>query len=428
METESYDTYRPKHASHKNSRIDSIVRKQNVQYDSLAGQSFSNTKTPMNTIIQDQDMLITDSLKLSGRFQLLAETDFTGDVKFRGSAYSLIRSLQIYYGGQAFVNITEHGAQIVQNNRTIKLSQTEYAQSSLTCLEDVDLNVDGDIDFECDLNVYGLIKRFLPTGDLAKIEIKIQFENDLAKVFYSPDGADGKVTGFQINDCHITADTLTYDANVYERVMNAFRSSQGVEIPSHSYQATTQNFVQGMTTHNLSATATYTNLISAWVLPVPQDIVADATTGVSTSDTISKVSYRNKDYPREFIMKLGNSGQSVNQNGTQGCTKKMNHYNGVLKTALYTHKHDNVGWKLSNLYKSNDYQAAAGCWLKGLDNHENILNSGVNTYPANGLVKIQFKTASDQAPAAAADKKAALVIFEYTSVLKVAQGQIMLVE
>jgi len=427
METiQEYDNYKASHSNHKNSKIRSIVSRQNIQYDSLGGSSFSNTKVPMTTIIQDKDFLVYDNLKLTGRFKLNKSATLVDPVYFNGNAFSLIDSLQIYVGGQVDVNITQYFQHIVTHLAKLKLSQTEYSQYELTTLAGKDINSQNIWDFELPLGILGLAKKFLPTADLMKIEIKIQFQKDLARVFNSS-AAAGQVTGYELENVHITSDTITYDANVAERTMNAFRSAGGVQIPSHSYSASSHNFLQGTKTHSFTPSATYTNLVNVWCVPTLQDVIAEAN-GCSATDYVENKTYLNKDYPEDFLIRLGNSGNPANQYGAVGCSNKMGFYNGVLKTVSSGESRDNVAWKLTQQYDTNDYQVVSGSWLRAMTNSPSILNSGVNTYPANGQLSIKFKTANYQAPSASTEKRALLVINEFTSVLKIAQGQVMLME
>ena len=426
-ETEQYMDYLPSHAQNSNKSNDSIAFRSNIQYDSLAGNSFSNTKNSMNFSITDDTMLVTDSLKLSSKFNLVVAGGgaMVGDCKFNGSAYSLIKSIQVFWGGQCMVNITQNGQYITQNNVVMHLSQTEYAQHSLTALEDVELTTTGDQDFELNLDVYGLIKKFLPTG-LANFDVKITLESDLAKVFNLLENpASSVVTGYELKDCYLNGDTITYENDMHAKIMNKFRSEAGVEIPSFSYASTLINF-SSSNTQNINVTGTYTNLVNAWLLPVPQDVTANDN-GVSSVDTVSTLNYKGNKYPTDLLIKLGNNGHPVNQNSNSFCSKKMQHYNACLRTALGTEKMKDVGWKLSELYKTDGWQASAGSWLRGLDQDVTILNSGVDTYGANGLVKFSFKTGEDQTAGGAA-ARAALIIFQYTTILKVSAGQIMLVE
>jgi len=427
-ETEQYMDYMPSHAQNSNKSNDSIVFRTNTQYDSLAGNSFSNTKNSMNFSITDDTMLVTDSLKLSSKIKLVIAGggNMVGVCKFNGSAYSLIKSIQVYWGGQPIVNITQNGQYITQNNVVLSMSQTEYSQHSLTALEGVALTTVGDQDFELNLDVYGLIKKFLPTG-LANFDVKITLESDLAKVFNLPEaGASSVVTGYELADCYLNGDSIMYESDMHKKIMNKFRSEAGVEIPSFSYASTLINFTPGNNSHNINVTGTYTNLVNAWMLPVPQDVTANDN-GVSSVDTVSTLNYKGNKYPTDLLIRLGNNGQPVNQNSYSFCSKKMQHYNSCLRTALGTDKMKDVGWKLSELYKTNGWQASAGSWLRGLDQDVAILNSGVDTYGANGLVKFSFKTSTDQTTGAA-EARAALIIFQYTTILKVSAGQIMLVE
>ena len=421
---EEYSDYRPEHGNHQNSRNDSILYKSNIQYDSLAGNAFSNSKTPMTTIITDPALLVGNSLKLSGYIKLLKTAALVGAVKFHGSAYSLIKSLQIYYGGTPFVNLTQYVKYLAQFRRNITKSHTEYEQSSLTGLEGQDLNATpgARYNFELDLDIFGLVKKFMPTSDLAKMEIKIVFESELGELFNCAVNTAGQtVTGYELSDCYINADTITYKGSIHQKIMNEFRSAKGVEMASHSFQCSSQDLVANTLSHNLRASANFMNLTNGYVIPIPQTVVTNAS-GCSPVDIVATASYANKDYPSNEIIKLGNNGRPVQPGSFVGATKKLTHYNGVLSNASATSKHTNVAAQLTKLYKTDDYQCTSGSWVKGLLNDERILNNGENTNPANGLVLVSFNTASNQAG------KSALVVFEYTSVIKVSQGQIMLIE
>lgn len=427
MEDDGYFRYNPKKANYDNTKIDSIVRRNNVQYDSTSGNSFSNKSTFFTTIIQDRDFIVGDSLKLVGNIKLTKNGALVDPVKFNGSAHSLLKSIQISLGGQMFVNLTESIGQIAQFRRNTSLSQTEYAQSKLTCLEDVNLNpaVAKAFDFEISLDIYGLIKKIMGTADVAKLEVKIQFDSNLANVFNCAYATGtGSLTGYELDNVHLNSETITYTPTVAESTLELMRSQRGVEMPAHSYQASTYNLLDS-TNQQINATATYTNLTSAWVLPVPLDIVTNDS-GCAESDHVSTLTYIDKNYPKELYIKVGSNGAFVNMNGSSGVSNKMQHFRSVLKTVDGSKKADNVAWKLSNLYETDDYQVVAGSWLKGLSNSASILDSGMNTYADNGLVKIKFKTDVTQAPAGGV-KKAALCIFEYTSILKISQGQIEMI-
>ena len=423
-ETDNYDSYRATHANHTNTKIRSIVSRSNQQYDSLAGTSFSNTKLPMTTIIQDREFLVYDNIKLTGKFKLITNgTAIANNITFNGSAFSLIDSLQIIVGGQVDVNLTQYFQYIVHLLAKLKLNYTEYKQFELTTLAGVSLVNGDELDFELPIgSVLGLAKKFLPTADLMKIEIKIQFQKNLPEVFNVAESEDdGVITGYALEEVHITGDNILYDANISERILNTFRSAQGVQIPSHSYGASTQNFLQGSLTHHFTPTATYTNLVNTWCLPVPQSITPNAV-GVSETDYVSVSKYNGGGYPQDFILRLGNGGSPVNQNGIVGCSNKMSFYNGVLKTVASNENRDNVGWKLTEQYNANSYQIVSGSWLKSMSNSPSILNSGINTYLNSGQLSIRFKTAEEQ------NTKALLFVNEFTSVLKIAQGQVALME
>ena len=130
---DNYDSYRATHANHTNTKIRSIVSRTNQQYDSLAGTSFSNTKLPMTTIIQEREFLVYDNLKLTGKVRLVTNgTGITAPIYFNGSAFSLIDSLQIVVGGQVDVNLTQYFQYIVHHLAKLKLNETQYAQFELS--------------------------------------------------------------------------------------------------------------------------------------------------------------------------------------------------------------------------------------------------------------------------------------------------------
>jgi len=425
-ETEQYTAYRPSHAKSRNKQNDSIIKRSNIQYDSLAGNTFSNTKNSMNFIITDDTMLVADSLKLTSKIKLLGSGDLSGNFYLNGSCHSLVKAVQVYWGGQPIVNITQNAANIAHNNAIVNLSETEFSQFSMSSLVGVPITKNDGLDFELDFNLYGMIKRFLPTG-LANFDIKITLESNLAKVFNCKAAeCAGTVTGYQLDDCYLNGDSVRYSSDVYEDILDDFRSETGVEIPSFSYSATLINMAPGNSSHNLSVTAQRTNLISTTMFPVIENISKNAR-DVSEVDTVSYATWKGGAYPDNLHIQLGSDGHPVNFNSYRGCSKKMQHYSSVLNTALGTDKMRNVGSELTNLYALNLWQATSGSWLRGLDNDVSILNSGTDTYGANGLIKYSFNTTEPQT-ASDGTGRAALIMLQYTTKLKVSAGQIMLIE
>jgi len=409
-----YKVHQPKYGSHINSKNLSIVKRYNKSFNALGGSTFGSGNPDMVTIIQDFDLKEGSSTKLTADFKLNTSAGYTGGVKFSGGGFATLRALKINFNGQYFCDQNGHVANVVQLVRNLYQGQAEYEQTKLSSLEDQNLvTVAGQtLQLELDLGLAGSeLHKFLMTGGgVGKLEISIQFETRLERVFWGAEDAGETVNGYTLTNCKISSDMITYDAKVQEQYHNTYKSKTGIEFPTFAYSATPLQLQAAATHHIMQPQIQARNLTNTWILPIPTSPDKN-NSGISTVDIVANSTYTNKNYPKNFKLKL--NGVYVNPRSTDGASGKAVLYNGALKTAFKNPDEREVAWNLTQKFKTDDYQVLAASFLRGNELSPFIINNGMSTFQSNNQLDLEFDTEAVETT------KSVLVINQYTAILSI---------
>ena len=395
-----------------------IVAKENREMTALSGSSgYGSAKPDFECEIRSADILDGSSLQLRGVVQ--TQGTYTKGVYFNGSAYSLIDQITIEMNGQPILNLNQDADYIVYMNRLLHSSSTQMANDDVLSIAGVDVHA-APQSFVLDLSKYGsALKYFLATSPVASLKVRIHFQKDLARLFNGTADAAGKdVTGFELNNLRLCADFMTFQADAQAALIKRLQSPSGMKMVCHSFIPERTQFLPGSTNHRIQGSFQYRNLVSVFYLPVPTSILAASkNNGISKADIITQIQFVNQNYPQEMRIRM-NGMNYVNQNGTTGCSQKMEHLTGVMKAALRTPEESNTAFQLCQEYLTNSYQLTGASFVRGNDNLVHITNSGINGFSSRGILETEFRTADAQA------NKTLLTIGVVSTVVSVENGQV----
>lgn len=373
-----------------------VLSKENREITALSGQAgFGSAKPDFECDIRSADVLDGSSLQLRGTVQ--ATGSYTKSVYFNGSAYSMIDQITIEYNGQPVLNLTSDADYVAQMNRVLHSSYTQFENDDVLALASKDVK-QAPLSFVLDLSKYGsALKYFLITSPVASLKVRIHFQTDLARVFYANGGADGAnvVSGYTLNNLRLCGDFMKFESSAQSALIKRLQSPTGMKMVCHSFIPQRNQLIPTALNHRIQGSYQYRNLVSAFYLPVPTTITTKVA-GIAENDIISIIRYNESNYPLNMRVRL--SGMNyVNQNGTSGCSQKMEHLTGVMKSALRTPEENNTARELFDGYLADSYQITGVSFVRGNDNLVAITNSGANGFASRGILETEFDTASAQA-------------------------------
>jgi len=395
-----------------------ILSKENREMTALSGSAgYGSAKPDLECEIRSADILDGSTLQLRGLIS--TQGTYSKPLYFNGSAYSLIDQITIEYNGQPILNLTQDADIIAHANRVLHSSNTEFENDSTFALGEVSV-LTGPVSFVLDLSKYGsVLEYFLATSPVASLKVRIHFQKDLARLFHGIADTAGKdVTGYVLDNVRLCADFMTFQADAQNALVKKLQSPSGMKMVTHSFIPQRNQLLAGSTNHRIQGSYQYRNLVSAFYLPVPTSIkAADKQNGISKTDIIAKMVYAGTNYPTEMRVRM-NGMNYVNQNGTSGCSNKMEHLTGVMKASMSTPLDKDIGYQLCKSYKANTYQVTGVSFVRGNDNLKAITNSGVNGFASRGILETEFTTAVAQ------DGITLLTIGVVTTVVSVENGQV----
>ena len=372
-----------------------IVAKENREMTALSGSSgYGSAKPDFECEIRSADILDGSSLQLRGVVQ--SQGDYTKTVHFNGSAYSLIDQITIEYNGQPILNLTQDADYIAYMNRLLHSSYTQFANDDVLSIAEKDVHATAQ-SFVLDLSKYGsALKYFLATSPVASIKVRIHFQKDLARLFNGAKDDGKNVTGYVLNNLRLCGDFMTFQADAQSALIKRLQSPSGMKMVCHSFIPERTQMLPGATNHRIQGSFQYRNLVSVFYLPVPTSILAaNKNSGISTTDIVTQIQFVKQNYPQEMRVRM-NGMNYVNQNGTSGCSQKMEHLTGVMKAAMRTPEESNTAFQLCQEYSADEYQVTGASFVRGNDNLVHITNSGVNGFASRGILETEFKTADAQ--------------------------------
>ena len=405
------------HASAKESNL--ILSKNNVELTALSGSSgYGSTKPDMEVEIRSSQVLDGSSLQLRGEIEVQGAYDKS--LYFNGSAYSLIDQITIEYNGNAYLMLTQDADFIADLHRKIHSSATEFENDSVLSLANYNIAT-GSHSFVIDLEKYGsVLNYFLPTSPVASMKIRIHFQKNLARLFNGAESAGKAVSGYVLNNVRVCGDFMALTSNTEKTLIKNLQTPVGITMLTHSYVPSRNSFIQGSTNHRIQGSYQYRNLVNVFYLPVPTSITANES-GISTNDLMDDLTFKSSgadaEYPEEFRVRMAGM-EYVNQNGTTGCSQKMEHLSGVLKACRETPSDKAVGYEICQGYKNNTYQVLGASFVRGNDNLVLISNSGMNGFASRGILETEFKTQVAQ------DGLTLLTVGVVTSTVKIENGQV----
>jgi len=372
-----------------------ILSKENREIVALSGRDgFGSNKPTFEADIESADVLDFTSLQLRGLFNVLG--DYSGALKLKASAYSLIEQIDIEINGQPVLELHQDSPHVAQLNRNFSESVDEYDIDALQALEGVALQDRAARSFSLDLSRYGSkLEYYMITGSVSKLKIRIRFQSQTEQMLFGAvTDPVTAVSGYVLNDLRLTADFMTFQADAYQAIIKRMRSPRGIKMACHTFVPSRNALQPTALTHRVQGSYQYRNVISVFYLPVATTVTRNSA-NISTVDDVSNLKYVAGNYPlRQRIRYAG--GDYVNQNASGGCSNKMEHYSGVLKSSLVTPNQRTTAHGLTKKYSTDDYQVTAGNWLRGNDNFVSITNSGINGFASRGILEVEFDTANAQ--------------------------------
>ena len=399
-----------------------ILSRTNRDFTITSGPSgYGTAKSELECEISSKDLIDYSTLQLRGRIKVLGD-----DVKpmFCGSAYSLLKNLNIECNGTNINNINQDAGHVAQAFRTLKSTLSEYENDAVLALEDVEINNTdaGSLSFAINLNKYqGALKYFFLTAPVCTLKIRIGFETDLAKVFYKPvsDPVSAlAITGYQVDDCRINSDVIKPSPEAFEHLLNNLRSESGVTMFSHNV-APRREVLTNTLNHSIRNVFQYRNLVSMYYLPVPTSIPAASKHqgGINKVDIIGVAQYAGGAFPKDFRVSMGGSGY-VNQNAEKGCNNKMDFLSGTLKALKSNPDDGGEGYYVCQGYKNNSYQIIGVSFVRGNEDEVIMAKSGINSFLSRGNLETDFACAALQ------PNTSLLCLGVYTNTVEFKKGQI----
>ena len=399
-----------------------ILSTTNRELTAISGNSGygSNGKQGFEVEIRSAEVLDGSSLQLRGKVKV-NHTDFTQPVLFNSSAYSLVEQITADINGQNVLLLNQDAEHIAHMNRTLHSSFTQFENDDVLALAGQDIRTEQS--FVLDLSKYGSdLEYYLISAPVLTMKLKIHFHKDLAKVFHRGGDtvATGTVDSYEINNLRLTGDFCDFNNDAKNSLIKQYQSPTGVKMVTHSF-IPQRNPLQATTNHRIQGSYQYRNLVLARYLPVPTSILpADKEGGISKTDIVANVNLTGGSLPQNMRVRMDGMNY-VNENGSSGCSNKMEHLAGMLKSCLRTPSENNTGYMLCQGYKSGNYQPTGVSFVRGNDNFKDITNSGVNGFYSRGALETEFDTLSNQV------NKTLLTVGVVTTTVSIENGQVSVV-
>lgn len=412
-------SYLQKMSIKENNMINTTTNRELTAISGSSGYG-SAGKQEFEVEIRTAEILDGFSLQLRGKVKV-NHTAYNKDVLFNSSAYSMVEQITADINGQSVLLLNQDAEHIAHMNRVNHSSFTQFENDDVMALAGQDIKTEQS--FVLDLSKYGsALEYYLLSSPVLTMKLKIRFHKDLAKVFHRGGtvAATGTVNNYEINNLRLTGDFSDFNNDAKNTLIKRYQSPTGVKMVTHSF-VPQRNTLQATTNHRIQGSYQYRNLVLTRYLPVPTSILAaDKEGGISKTDIVSNINFTGDALPLNMRVRMDGMNY-VNENGTSGCSNKMEHLAGMLKSCLRTPGENNVGYKLCQGYKSGLYQPTGVSFVRGNDNFKDITNSGVNGFFSRGALETEFDTTVDQV------NKTLLTVGVVTTTVSIENGQVSVV-
>jgi len=415
-------THKPNYLRNAVKENNIIQSTENRELTALSGSAgYGNAKPDFEVEIKSADVCDGSSLQLRGKLKV--QGTINKPVKLCGSIASAVEQIVLDINGQSVLMLNQDGDYINYLHRALHSSFTQFSNDDVMTLAGVDLDVDEEHSFVIDLTKFGsALEYYLLTSPVITMKLKIRFQSDVARLFYNTDEtATGAVSGYVLDNVRLTANFSNFHTDAKNAMIKRYQSPTGVKMVTHSYVPQRNQLVPLGTNHRIQGSYQYRNLVSTYYLPVPTSILAaDKRNGVSKTDIVANVNFTGGQLPKNMRVRMDGMN-FVNQNGNSGCTNKMEHLTGILKSAMRTPEESDIGYNICQGYKSGSYQPTGVSFVRGNDNLKDITNSGVNGFFSRGALETEFETSEAQT------NKTLLTVGVVTTTVSIENGQVQVI-
>jgi hypothetical protein len=395
----------------------SVQSKTSQVFRSIGGTTFTSDNRNIEIELRSGGLLVPKSFKLTGSIRQNGTHD--ENVYLNGAGiHSIVDQIHVSYNGQNLISLNSNAGYVACLDQNLNESVEELKFATVKALKGTAMTPGSYHGFSMDLSKFGLnIEKFMAVSQTS-IQVRIILA-DPAKAFHGVNPSSAKVAAYEISDLRLVADSYTLSPQAHRMVESAINGSSGDTYISQVYTQNTMNLVSSED-QDLQIPMSYRNVVSTYFLPILSPIEGQTNTNIPLTDPIGNLTYNGSSphFASNVRVQFQGSNLYVNQNAAEGESKKSDHFESILNAARDSPDSKSFASGLADGYAANTYQVLGYSFLRSEYNNPQMVDSGVNGFGFNGLLRAQFTL--DTAPTG----RKLLVVGRVTNQMEVKNGAV----